>query len=526
MFTLYGMLSIRAEEAGNYMNNINKVGLILLVLLAVQANASITTYTCCINYTSNTGTILNSLDDISKWTITPAGTSAIGQDTIHYVEGSGSIWFNTGDQAVVQARQTSAINVFVFPRTNVTIGYWAWSENWSKVSQIKMLIYNTFPGSLNRSEWIVTNTSYSASAQTDSGWQYFTYNTQLFTQYSYNISNATIDLRMLVYPVTTATPANVSIDNIRFSFVARPKFFWDFDDGRMNVSKLAYPVLNANNQKGTIFVTINEISNGAEAIDLTNMTMLYANGWDVSSHGMDHVDLSILSNTSLISQLSGSYNYLNTHGFPRSASIIAYPVGYYNDNMLQFVKQYFLIGRTVNEAYFSADIQVIDPDTMHYRQTDSSIRDVAGIIEEINKTIIRNGSMHLLMHNVQNSSASYSLNYNMTDLKAVSDYLVTRSADIDVITYSDMLSSTTITDLEIYTNNQCRNYANTGSIGFSMILILIIVIISGAAVSALGGKSIDINTIVSIVVIIGTITVIGAFVVFILNTIYNQIGCI
>jgi peptidoglycan/xylan/chitin deacetylase (PgdA/CDA1 family) len=433
------------------MNKINKnliFSIVLLLLTLITPATAITTYTCCKNFTTNSGNIIVDTNNISNWTLTPTGTSSIGNDTLHAIDGDTAVYWNTGNISPVQARQTYALNLSL--NQNDTISYWAYSSDWDKVSSIKLLIYNDFPGSQPRIEWIVTNISFSSSASNDSGWQYFTYNTALMTKYSpYNISNKTKDLRFLIYPVNTSVSANVTIDKITFGYRAKPKFFWDFDDGRMNISTLVYPVLEANNQKGTIFVTINEINLTTAAINLSQMHMLYNNDWDVSSHAMNHVDLSVLSNASLQTELVSSHDYLYNQGFVRSAPVIAYPVGYYNDNMINYVKQTYLIGRTVNEAYFSGNIQAVD--TLQYRQTDSSIRDVAGIIAEINKTIARNGTMHLLMHNVQNDQPYYALNYNLTNLTEISNYLSTRTADIDVIVYSDLLIEHTSTTNEFDT---------------------------------------------------------------------------
>ncbi len=442
--------------------NLKNIILILIILVSFTEIVSAiepVTYTCCKNFTTNSGTTIQSFENAALWTLSASGTSSKGNDTVHFIDGTNSVYLDSGNVSLVQSRADVS---FTF-NNNQTIGFWAYSNNWTKVSSITILFYKGTKygdqGSIGKG---MLNNTFSNTAQSDSGWQYFTFNTAQATFTNMSITDPITYMRIKMTPVITNDTARVSFDKTIIGFVARPKFFFDFDDGRLNISTMAQPVMAANNQRGTMFITTTEISNGNQAINISEMNRIYSAGWDISSHLLNHVNLLTMSNSTIDEQLLGSYNFYYNSGFTRSARFIAYPIGGYDDNVINRTKNSgYIIGRTVNSGVWSANIQPTDPDTMHFRQTEfGSGVSTDTIIEEINNTIIRNGTMHFLVHGLQNFTDSYVLNYNLSDFKIISDYVASRSADIDSVTYNDMVIKTIPNNTAIKNNKSLIIYAN------------------------------------------------------------------
>jgi len=425
-----------------------KIILLILTLFFINNVSAITTitttYTCCKNFTTNSGNLVNSGDDVTLWARGALGNTTIGDDKTHFIDGNGSIFLNSGDYAFVQAITPTN---FIFG-TNKTVSYYAYSDDWSRVNAIYIYFSNTSSTTTKYIAKSILPQSYSTAINNLTGWQHFVFNTGNMTQSSINITDTIIAVKIRIDAKDVNYSANVSFDNIRYDFnVQKPQFFFDFDDGRKNVSILAEPILTANNQKGNIFVTVNQISVGDEAINLSQMHDLYNKGWSVGSHDMNHVSLPTLDNASLISELNDSFAFFGDNGFDRSKYIIAYPFGDHSNNTLEYTKKAgYLIGRTINDDTFTGIIEPVEYGTMQLRQSQfGSSYTVSQIKNQINLTIARNGSMHFLVHGIQNSTASYALNYNLTDFKTISDYVASRSNEIEVMTYPDLLIVNTVT---------------------------------------------------------------------------------
>ncbi len=438
--------------------------ILILIFFSTGSTAAPITYTCCKNFTTNTGVLIQSFDNAALWTLSPSGTSSKGQDNTHFIEGTGSVYLDTGNVAVAQARADMSLTL----THNQTIGVWAYSSNWSQVASVTILYYQGTKygdkGSMGKG---FNNNTFSNTASNDSGWQYFTLNTSQFTFVNMSVTDPITYMRIKITPSNVGVPARVSFDKNIVNFEARPKFFFDFDDGRENVSLMAYPVMASNNQRGTIFIPTLSIGASPDAggsyLNTLEINNLYNNGWDISSHIIHHLDMRTMSNDTLDNEINGSFDYFYNNGFTRSAWFIAYPVGGYDDNIILRSQKRYLIGRTVNDASWSANIQPTDPDTMHLRQTEfGSGVSVQAIKNEINNTIARNGSMHFLIHGLTNDKASYVLNYNLTNFTEVSNYVALRvtQGDIDVATYGDMVIKNIPNNTPLKNNKTTTIYTN------------------------------------------------------------------
>ena len=135
-----------------------------------------------------------------------------------------------------------------------------------------------------------------------------------------------------------------------------------FDDGYESVYSNAFPIMQAYNVKGTVFVLsgyvgkYNEwegfrIQQGIRHLNADQIRHLAVEGWEIGSHGPNHDYLPTLSDNRLISQLSESRGQLSAIA---STDIISfcYPFGRSNERVQNLAGQtgyQFAVG---NMPYF------------------------------------------------------------------------------------------------------------------------------------------------------------------------------
>jgi peptidoglycan/xylan/chitin deacetylase (PgdA/CDA1 family) len=469
---------------------------ILFFFVGIIPVSSAVQYTCCKNFTISNGTLISGFNISSEWTLTSVTTSAKGSNTQQYIEGNSSLYLNTGNQSAAVARADIDISF----SSNETIGYWVYSDNWSKVSAIKLQFHTDRTTSeANMSSYTYNEgTEFSNVATNDSGWMFMENNFKYFTF----VGNATptsryLRVRIKVYSHSTSDPANVSWDNLVYGYRAKPQFFFDFDDGLSSFYNLSYPVMKANGQRGTAFIITDNIDSPTGlSLNTSSLHDLYNNGWDIGSHTQTTDALDTLNNTSIIATLNNSYDILYNMGFTRSSQFFAYPQGKYSDNIINLTKKRYLISRTVNYEVSNAPvIQSFDPDTMHMRQSvyGSDGRSPENVMDEINNTIARNGSMHFLVHGVQNEVPSYALNYNLSNFSVISNYVASKQADgsLDVLTYSDLTISSNVispgsNQYSSWDSPTISNYQSAQSfsvLDVIMVLVLFLIILVAVAMS-------------------------------------------
>lgn len=134
--------------------------------------------------------------------------------------------------------------------------------------------------------------------------------------------------------------------------MAKPTVIITFDDGWRSVLDNAFPIMQANNQKGVEFIITNQPDlawNGLpnNYMNRSQLQTLYDAGWDLSSHTYSHKGLITVNDTVLNYELSKSRDWLNTN-FPRGATILAYPNGEYNQHVIDtLISNHYVAARTI-----------------------------------------------------------------------------------------------------------------------------------------------------------------------------------
>lgn len=312
------------------------------------------------------------------------------------------------------------------------INFWIYADNVSNLSEYEIFMSNItdfskyFQVILSPPELVY-------------GWNHVTIPIENFVNNGGDVW-ATTKLICLRVVSTPGKTVNVMFDDLRFDMVARPKIMIDFDDGYLSVYQNASTVLNNNGQNANIYAITSAV-NDTDYMSLANLTSLYSLGWDISSHTENHLDLTFVNTSTLSSELNNSKNWLHNYSFTRSEMFFTYPFGSYNDTIITALKNTgYKMARTASgtnktkQAHYMSD----DGDAFYKMKilsvnNETTVEFVKG---EINETINSSGLLILVFHRIVNNTADVSTKYLTSDLQNISDYLVTRSSDIDVITIS------------------------------------------------------------------------------------------
>lgn len=414
----------------------------------VSSNISIVpvTYSCCKKYIIDQGTLLDDFENSVVWTLNGLNASYITTDTINFKEGMRGLKLVTknGDKVYATRKihknfsntKNFAFDMYVYNAT--TLGYitfyLASQNHWSKYF------------------------SYTIDSPFVNGWNHFVIRKSDMNNIGgEDWNNTMITFRLTAYPVN-GSDTNVTIDNFRYNVIERAKVIFNFDDGTSGDSDIVEPILSMNNQKAVSFVPIDWL-NSPDYMTIDNLKKLQSAGWDISSHTVSHPNLTALDDSALVAELNNSYDWLVNNGFQKTAGFIAYPYGYWNDNVIAKTKQRYIFARGVKSGieqhlspgygYNLYKLKIVD---IYKGITVQSVKD------KIDFAIDQGGLIILVFHRIVYSNPSES-QYLSSDLQQISDYIKSRSSDIDVVTFSDYVNA----DINNFTpiiNKVTRIYSN------------------------------------------------------------------
>lgn len=117
-----------------------------------------------------------------------------------------------------------------------------------------------------------------------------------------------------------------------------------FDDGLNSQAMIAAPILAQRDLDGTFFITTDncEIPFGANWTDWQNVSDM---GHEIGSHTISHPDLRLLSPENLTKEVVGSREIIEENLTGVDVETFSYPMGRYNDTVLQLVASNYLAAR-------------------------------------------------------------------------------------------------------------------------------------------------------------------------------------
>jgi len=145
-----------------------------------------------------------------------------------------------------------------------------------------------------------------------------------------------VQLRLFYNP---GVSANVTFLELKKNVPGVPKMVLTFDDGYTSVFNTAFPIMQKYGIKGTIY--LNEGFVGLPGyLTLAQLHTLYNAGWTIANHTPVHTDLTSLTSVAAIkATIQGGINWLIANGFTRGAYDLALPWGWYNDMVLEAMKE-------------------------------------------------------------------------------------------------------------------------------------------------------------------------------------------
>lgn len=393
----------------------------------------------------------------NDWILGGVGGSLMA-DTVNFKEGQQGLKLSAtnGNSSFID----NALNSNFLTTNNFAI--WTYVDNADNL--LGMEIYFTSDPTGNWGTYF-----YDSNYGVKTGWNKLIFNKHNFRNVGgEDWNNTMLEMRLRLLPQPNSD-VNVTFDDLGYDTSGtRAKLMITFDDGYASVYTKAYPILAANNQTGVSFFVTSWIGNGKppDNMNLSELKTLQGAGWDISSHTVDHCQgnyCTLLNDSALTSELNDSYAWLVDNGFQKSAGFIAYPFGTFDDTMLDKVKKRYVLGRSTNPEYDQQHFTPDDP--IQYIQRTIAIENttsVQSVEDGINDTINAKLLEILVLHDLTDSNPT-TYQTLTSDFKKLSNYIKSRSSDIDVITYSDYV----IPNINSFTpviNKTTRIYSNGSSI--------------------------------------------------------------
>lgn len=189
-----------------------------------------------------------------------------------------------------------------------------------------------------------------------------------------------------------------------------------FDDGwssQYEAIKRIYP------WKGTLYIS-SALIGQKERLTLDNLAELYRNGWDISNHTANHLNLTKLSLKQASAEVAECSTWIANQGFTRDRAYMhfAYPEGGYNDQIISILSQQgMLTARTTNAGNDTKDSLLIGRTSL-YGMTPSNIR--ANIMSDQKLLIL---SFHRIVNDssTENKEIDLKESYFQEVIKAIHD---------------------------------------------------------------------------------------------------------
>jgi len=274
----------------------------------------------------------------------------------------------------------------------------------------------------------------------DEGWNRFVVNKEEFIEN--NEESWENDMVYIRIQLSSNTENNVSLfwDNLRINYSGTPRVMITHDGNYDSIDKIAEPILTGNGQKAVRFIHCGTIGDDDKS-KLKDLQYQYSIGWDISNHGVMHLDLITLDETALDEEINDNYKWLIDNGFTNSAKFFCYPYGYYNDAVVEKVKENHVLSRDSTTGIYCKHIALDEDNTPFLMKcktvtnftTEQSVKDAIDLV------VAQGGYLVLTFHGlVDNSDLSYNF-WNKTSYQNISNYLKSYEdiGSLKVVTFSE-----------------------------------------------------------------------------------------
>jgi len=311
-----------------------------LLLLIFPSTALATTYE---QY--GTTSMISNCDTLTGWSKSTLGTMAI--DNALYLQGNGSVKLtSTNTSAIYGEFDNSNFNC-----SGKFVALSIYIDNVTALGDFRFYIFN--------------NTAYTSFAyysyptnRLSNGWNNITLPLGRSAWTYSNFTDADFGvfaiLRVRFYAIDNTSTVAINVDNILSvaNTFSTGKVTFSFDDCINTTYATAKPLMDAFGYAGIAFVPTSYVG-GSGRMTLANLLEMQSAGWDISSHSVNHVDLTALTTATLISELADSRSWLANNGFPNGSRFLANPFYHTNTTVQSYVSQYFNMSRPWDSTFES-----------------------------------------------------------------------------------------------------------------------------------------------------------------------------
>ena len=373
------------------------------------------------------GGIISNMESLSEWIPGGTGVSA-ALDTINFIEGYSSIKLSTTSGPVYITKSLTADLSSV---TQFSL--------WIYVNDIKMFDTAQVYFSSSSSKYFKAVVG---PSEVVPGWNHLVMAKSQFTNYGGESWSTITSVKIRL----TARGAEAcSFDAFTYDMQARTKCILTFDDGSETAYTVVKPILDANSQKAVLFVNPYSIGDSGK-LTLSQLNILYAEGWDISDHTYSHQDLNHLTAINLEQQVNGGYTWLVSHGFGQTAQFFAYPYGYGYDNatVVAKIKENHVLARSVIWDTWQGPLSDSMGDSLYALKCYGvkSTTTLDALKARIDLAIQQRGTCIFMFHSVSDTNPTSNPYCTLTQqFQEFSDYMASKSADIEVCTLSSLYTS-------------------------------------------------------------------------------------
>lgn len=237
------------------------------------------------------------------------------------------------------------------------------------------------------------------------------------------------------YPLVAVVAAGTLAFTTQFDFTHQlPLVAITFDDGYQSVRDIALPEMTSREMVGTHYITYNLIGAGEQYITQQELQDFIVAGWEIGSHGLDHIDMTILPHQDLFTQLSESQQGLaDLSG--QTITSFSTPYGYHNETVIEVINDFY---QTHVNAWSDSNglnySHSFDPYNVHRIDfANTSAVEVCYMI-----TNLPQDSMYILiMHNIVEGSNNSENIYDTSQAELITILNCIQSSEVEVVTVSD-----------------------------------------------------------------------------------------
>lgn len=378
-------------------------------------------------------TVIDEMENIGVWNFAYGADASV--DNTNKVSGEGAIKLIKNNVTTNYFALQGAVTCDLSKSSD--FGYSFYVADKTNIASIGLVL---FTDDVNYSSYYV---NYFGNWEMTNGWNTVKRNIADFSP------GGTPDLSQIkairfVVNLVSDQATEVNFDKITTSIQGtqgKSEILFNFEDGYYETYTKALPMLESKGFKATVWPIKSYIDyQGMEFLDEVDLENLYRAGWDIGNITVNYpTNFSSMTYEQKKAEYQNAKLWLEAKGWTRAANTVTYPLGYYDQDILNIMTELNIKAARGN-VY---GIQSVPVENMYNLKTISigSEVPVSLIKTEIDNAIATGSTVMLTVHKIADT-ATNSYTTSTAQLQEIVDYVAakTASGDIEVATMSKWLS--------------------------------------------------------------------------------------